>query len=194
MKLRPTIVSAKTTASADDALAVLSPRTNRTPGDICYSILKELNGPALLAVDGKAGRIYGTTDVDTMSAFFGCYTSLGTVAASLKITPDVNSLLSHWTVVDNVDWPGDVAAFFHTYNRRSLSQVVQWFASDFLSETGWKQSTFLLIDQVAATVLAFIPFDALAVSVAFDESTVAGQTVCYHLAPKVVDMAFPPFE
>lgn len=190
MTLRPTIVSAKTTASVDDALAVLSSRDTKTPGEVCHSILKELVGSALLVVDGQAGRIYGTTDVDTMAAFVSCYTSLESVASRLQVVPDVYRLLAHWTVTEDVSWPFDSAAYFHAANRRSLAHIVQWLAGD--GAGGWRANVFVLIDQTSATVLAFIPFDALAVSVALDEITVAGQSLCFKLAPKYTEIL--PFE
>lgn len=172
---QPLIVSAKTTASADSALAVLSPRSNRTAGELALQCFRARVPAIDVIVDPFRKRVVATEDADFRDAVLGSM-SFSDYAV---VAPDTNGLLSHWSIVENFS-SLDIVDYFHATNRRSVVQVIDHYSRDDLQ-------TFIFASQTYNVLLISTGGEsptAENISDAIDAAARTGFTVTYELTPK----------
>ena len=169
---QPLIVAAKTTASADDALAVLSPRANRTAGELVGQCFRTRTAALEVIVDCHRKRVIATESESIRDAVV----ALLTAETWATVAPEAAGLLSHWNVTAN---PGALALaeYFHPTNRRGIEQIIDHFA-----QVG--SGVFLLASQSLGNV--HIALAALPSVVSDDVAAIAlsGFSVTFELTPK----------
>lgn len=169
----PRILGSNTTANADDALAVLSPRKLISAGTLCYNACKSRTLPIDCIVDPIRARVYVTEE----SSFVSDILAAVEQDHFLLVQADTLGLFSHWSILDQLDFI-DVpltTEFFHTHNNRTMARVLDAYVNDLTH-------TFAIVRQSDATVRLFQPADgqnSSDVSDILDGITASGFTACY---------------
>ena len=169
---RPTVLSEKTTAGADSALAVLTPRALRTSyGELVRMALHQITEPMVVVVDAMLGRVYATTDLGTGSAWNVLVVGSGTSA--IVVQPDEAKFLCHWSIIDQATWIRDEADWFHPNNRRSTQAAI-----DHLIASGAQQ---IILSQNSGTMRAVLDGNGV-ITVQMDSIQGQGDCWCWQLS------------
>lgn len=164
-----------TTASADEALAVLAPRDIRTAGEFVNDILRARYEPVFVVIDPVAWKFYATTDETTKAAFIAAVP----FASYFYCGPLGTGMIQKWVYSTAVGVTPD-DEFFHYYNRRSIIQVVNKFVRD-------DAPVFALVNQMSGAVTFGTPAEPEACSAALAAVSGAGWTVCFELTDKIIN-------
>ena len=149
----PRIIAERTTASADLALAVLSPRERWEVWDLVQAAMRTLDDAMTCVVDVRNKRVYVTTEGATSAAWIALVD--GAKETWIRCAPDDSHFIATWAVVDEVSWT-DMTEYFHPVNQRTLVRIVRKFSAPVNKVY---PSAFLLIDQNAGQVTAFFTAD-----------------------------------
>ena len=172
-----------TSASADDALAVLSPMKGWSFEQLTAAIFKAFRDSAVVIVDNERYRAVGTVDANTKDAMRSLFsvTDMSVISCDYhEVYCDSNGLFSHWTEqrVVNPD-----TTYFHAQNKRTLAAIFVYLRTVHLYR-------WAIADQDARTVIGFTVFDASAFEGMFDALLVAGNTVGYEMKPPALRLVF----
>lgn len=174
---QPLIVAEKTTASADEALAVLAPRTTRTAGELVAMILKSRVEIVNLVVDPFRNRIVAAEGSDNYDLII----SPISFESYLRVQPDSNGLISHWSVTGSVGWE-DVSEYLHPNNKRTVAQMIDHFVRS-------GEEVFAIVSQLESTFYLVRPLTsptAEEISDGIEALLGSGFYVTYELTPKPI--------
>lgn len=168
----PRIIAGNTTASADDALAVIAPRDNRNAGELVNDILRTRGEALLVVVDPIALKVYATSHTPTKAAYIAAIDA----GAELVVRPTEAKFMCKWETVSDSGYGSD-GAFLHEFNRRTVVQVVNYYIRD-------GQNQFALVNQDTGELSVRIPANAAASSATLEGVAGGGFSVCYQLQVK----------
>jgi hypothetical protein len=191
MRGLPQTVSALTTASTDDVLAVLFVEADECPaGEIMRRMLAQFAWYACCVFDPATGRIIGTTDADTRTAILGAWAADTGGSLVVKPKPPVTGINTLWQV--DSDTLGDAALsdlLANDYQRRGFNGLVNTGLSYFrVAPPGVSVFPAVLVDQTSAEVRFLVTDGSLTTALA--ALTPAGQTVCVQFAEPKPKLAF----
>lgn len=171
----PRIVASLTTASADDALAVLAPRAVLSIGELVNSALRSRPLPVDLIYDAYAARLYVTEDAATAAAWLDELAA----AFTLSVLPDSAGFLTHWTVLFD-DLFGGSLEYFHPANKRNIQQVCDAYLRT-------DSQYWLIASQTTPAFQIIQPTDAAAQSAALAAVVPAVNSFVFDLTLKTPD-------
>jgi hypothetical protein len=187
MRGLPQTVSALTTASTDDVLAVLHVEADDCPaGEIMRRMLRQFAEPACCVFDPASSRVIGTTNAGTRTDILDAWNADTGGCLTLEPDPAIVGVNLLWTVQsDTLNNAVLVELLANGYQRRGFNGLVNTGLSSYRLTLPFPA---VLVDQ-SLGIVAFLLSDG-SLTTALAALEVAGQTVCVQFAPNQTKHSF----
>lgn len=182
MKGIPQIVNARTTASADDALAVLLAKVDKVAvGDMMHRMVKQFPQPVLAVFCVASRQIICTTHPDTAALIRSAWASDHGEELVVRPASNVPQLLTPWTLVSDTLADNALSSkLTNSFQKRSLYGLINTVGFDRIKAQ--LTEPCVLTDQQNGVVKFKRSDGSLAGALA--AITLVGDSICVELSPK----------